>query len=345
MEENNQVTELQIIQAKQAAEFAMTPVGQTVKQFEVMQRMANMYTTSTIVPDTYKGNVGNCVIALDMAMRMGCNPLMCMQNLYIVHGNPAFSSKFLIATINASGRFSPLRYEFKGEEGTPEYGCRCIAYESSDKDHKEPLHGDWITMGMAEKEGWTKKNGSKWQSMPSQMLRYRAAAFWQRVYCPEISMGLITKEEADDIQDAEYSSAHTRENLGDISSETFDMDLDKCFADLKSEEGWLRDAWERAYRNGFRNFTLDECKDKYVDLYYWKLKGEGVTHKSVSDAKRHFSNWLITELKKQKDDRARTKTFSRATTDPTGKVICGETETGTDIQSGGASQKDYSARF
>lgn len=157
MEENNQVTELQIIQAKQAAEFAMTPVGQTVKQFEVMQRMANMYTTSTIVPDTYKGNVGNCVIALDMAMRMGCNPLMCMQNLYIVHGNPAFSSKFLIATINASGRFSPLRYEFKGEEGTPEYGCRCIAYESSDKDHKEPLHGDWITMGMAEKEGWTKK--------------------------------------------------------------------------------------------------------------------------------------------------------------------------------------------
>lgn len=38
MEENNQVTELQIIQAKQAAEFAMTPVGQTVKQFEVMQR-------------------------------------------------------------------------------------------------------------------------------------------------------------------------------------------------------------------------------------------------------------------------------------------------------------------
>lgn len=141
------------------------------------------------------------------------------------------------------------------------------------------------------------------------------------------------------------SSAHTRENLGDISSETFDMDLDKCFADLKSEEGWLRDAWERAYRNGFRNFTLDECKDKYVDLYYWKLKGEGVTHKSVSDAKRHFSNWLITELKKQKDDRARTKTFSRATTDPTGKVICSETETGTDIQSGGASQKDYSARF
>lgn len=217
MEEKN-VTELQIIQAKHAAEFAMTPVGQTVKQFEVMQRMAKMYTESTIVPDTYKGNIGNCVIALDMAMRMGCNPLMCMQNLYIVHGNPAFSSKFLIATINASGRFSPLRYEFKGEEGTLEYGCRCIAYESSDKEHKEPLHGDWITIGMADKEGWIKKNGSKWQSMPSQMLRYRAAAFWQRVYCPEISMGLITKEEADDIQDVEYTEIPTKDKLAEIAA-------------------------------------------------------------------------------------------------------------------------------
>lgn len=229
MEEKN-VTELQIIQAKQAAEFAMTPVGQTVKQFEVMQRMAKMYTESTIVPDTYKGNIGNCVIALDMAMRMGCNPLMCMQNLYIIHGNPAFSSKFLIATINASGRFSPLRYEFKGEEGTLEYGCRCIAYESSDKEHKEPLHGDWITIGMADKEGWIKKNGSKWQSMPSQMLRYRAAAFWQRVYCPEISMGLITKEEADDIQDVEYTEIPTKDKLAEIAARAAGV------VDAKSEE-------------------------------------------------------------------------------------------------------------
>lgn len=220
MEESKNVTELQIIQAKQAADFAMTPVGQTVKQFEIMQRMAKMYTESTIVPDTYKGNIGNCVIALDMAMRMGCNPLMCMQNLYIVHGNPAFSSKFLIATINASGRFSPLRYEFKEEEDKPGYGCRCIAYETSDKEHKEPLYGDWITMSMADKEGWTKKNGSKWQSMPSQMLRYRAAAFWQRVYCPEISMGLITKEEAEDIQDAEYVEVKdAKGKLNDIAGQ------------------------------------------------------------------------------------------------------------------------------
>ena len=193
--------ELALIQAQNAAKFALTPVGQQVKQFEVQQRMAQMYSTSTIVPDNYRGNIGNCVIAIDMAMRMNANPLMIIQNLYVVHGNPSFSSKFLIATINSSGRFTPLRYEFRGTEGKDNRACRVYAYEAWDKEHKEPLFGDWISIEMAKKEGWFNKSGSKWQTMPEQMLRYRAAAFWQRVYCPEISMGFMTTEEAEDIDD------------------------------------------------------------------------------------------------------------------------------------------------
>ena len=139
-----QPSEIDIIQAKSAAQFALTPVGLQVKQFEVQQRMAMMYSKSTIVPKSYQGqeNLGNCVIAVDMAMRMQANPLMVMQNLYVVNGNPSFSSKFLIATINASGRFSPLRYEFNGKEGSDDYACRAYAYESSDKEHKDRLEGD-----------------------------------------------------------------------------------------------------------------------------------------------------------------------------------------------------------
>lgn len=194
---DNNTTEAQVV--PQVESYDLTPAGQAAKQFEVAQRKAKALASSTIVPDTYRNNIGNCIIALEMAERMGTPPLMVMQNLYIVHGNPAWSSKYLVGCINASKRFTTLRYEFKGEEGTPQYGCRCYAYELSDKERKEPLYGDWITMDMANKEGWTKKSGSKWLTMPNQMLRYRAAAFWQRVYCPEISMGLLTAEEADDI--------------------------------------------------------------------------------------------------------------------------------------------------
>ena len=203
-----QEQEIKLLQIKREADFDLTPIGQQVKQFEATMRIARMYAVSSFIPDSYKFKnkqpldaqsvIANCTIALEMATRMQANPLMVMQNLYIVHGQPSFSSKFLIACINASKRFSPLRYEFKGEEGTDEYGCRAIAYEAADTKHKEPLCGDWITMKMAKAEGWTTKTGSKWLTMQSQMLRYRAAAFWQRVYCPEISMGLMTTEEIND---------------------------------------------------------------------------------------------------------------------------------------------------
>ncbi len=239
---NEKSNELEIIKAKQAAEFALTPAGQTVKQFETFQRMGTMYASSTIVPAQFKDNLGNCVIALDMATRMNANPLMVMQNLAVVHGTPSFSSKFLIACINASRKFSPLRYEFKGEEGKDDYGCRCVAYEIHDREHRDPLYGDWITIKMAKDEGWSTKNGSKWRTMPGQMLRYRAAAFWQRVYCPEISMGLMTTEEAYDIQDAEYEEIRpAKSKAADIAREQIfgnqeDKKADKqFFADLRQE--------------------------------------------------------------------------------------------------------------
>lgn len=204
-----QEQEIQILQIKCQTEFDLTPIGQQVKQFEATQRIARMYAMSNFIPDSYKYTksgqpldpnvvVANCTIALEMATRMKAHPLMIMQNMYIVYGQPAFSSKFLIACINATRRFSPLRYEFKGEEGTDDYACRVVAYEVNDTKHKDPLCGDWVSMQMAKSEGWTTRKGNKWSSMPNQMLRYRAAAFWQRAYCPEISMGLLTEEEVMD---------------------------------------------------------------------------------------------------------------------------------------------------
>ncbi len=166
--------------------------------FELLQRVAKAFASSELVPKQYQGNIANCMIAMDMANRMGVNPLMAIQNLYVVHGMPSWSSKFLVATINASGRFSTLRYEWKGQPKTDEYGCRAWAIE---RETGERLDGIWVTWKMASAEGWVNRNGSKWQTMPDQMFLYRAAAFWHRAYAPELGMGLLTVEEAHDIID------------------------------------------------------------------------------------------------------------------------------------------------
>lgn len=167
--------------------------------FEALQRMARLFASSSLVPDTYKGNaIGNAAIALDMANRMGANPLMVMQNLYVVYGRPAWSAKFLIATLNQSGRFSALRYRFQGSEGSDDWGCRAYATELSTG---EVLEGPLITIGLAKAEGWYGKNGSKWRSMPELMLRYRAASWFVSAYAPEIAMGLRTEDEERDAVD------------------------------------------------------------------------------------------------------------------------------------------------
>jgi hypothetical protein len=136
---------------------------------------------------------------MDMAQRIGANPLQVMQNLYIVHGTPGWSSKFLVATINACGRYSSLRYEWRGQPGAADYGCRAWAIE---RESGERLDGIWVDWKMVKAEGWDAKNGSKWKTMPDQMFVYRAAAFWQRAYAPELGMGLQTAEEVQDTYDA-----------------------------------------------------------------------------------------------------------------------------------------------
>ena len=164
--------------------------------FELLQRVAKAFSSSTLVPAAYQGNLANCMIALNIARRLKADELMVMQNLYIVHGNPGWSSKFLIACVNTCGRFSALRYEWRGAAGADDYGCRAWAIE---RETGQRLEGAWIDWKMVKAEQWNSKSGSKWKTMPEQMFMYRAAAFWQRAYAPEISMGLSTSEELHDV--------------------------------------------------------------------------------------------------------------------------------------------------
>lgn len=163
--------------------------------FELMQRQCKALASSTLVPQQFQGNMPNCLIALEMAQRIGASPLMVMQNLYIVHGRPGWSAKFLIASFNQCGRFSAIRFKFTGTEGKDDWGCRAYATE---KETGEKIQGPLITIALAKKEGWYEKKGSKWQTIPELMLQYRAAAWMVNTHAPEISMGLNTADELGD---------------------------------------------------------------------------------------------------------------------------------------------------
>ncbi len=176
------------------------PFG-SMRAFENAQRIAKALTSSSLVPKEFQGNqnLGNAIIAMDMAQRTGAGVLAVMQSLDIIHGRPSWRATFVIAAINTSGRFSPLRYEFVGTEGKDDWGCRAVADDAAGNRCEGPL----VNIAMAKLEGWHGRQGSKWKTMPEVMLRYRAATFFGRQFAPEILLGMRTSDEMDDIVELE----------------------------------------------------------------------------------------------------------------------------------------------
>lgn len=174
------------------------------ENFQTLFDIGKMFASTALVPDNYKNKPMDCAIAVDMANRMGVSPMMVMQNLYVVKGKPQWSGQACMSMIKASNEFKNVRPVFVGEEGHDGWGCYIKAeYRSSG----EEVRGTLITIGMAKAEGWYNKPGSKWLTMPRQMLAYRAASFFARVYIPNSLMGLYVEGEAEDTAPAEQPMA------------------------------------------------------------------------------------------------------------------------------------------
>lgn len=170
----------------------------SLSTFEHSQRVAVMMAKSSLIPKEYVGRPENCMIALEMANRSGSSPLMVMQNLHVIQGKPSWSSPYIIAAINASGKFKS-DLNFKSSGTGEDYGYEAYATKKTGEECISPK----VTWKMVKAEGWLDKAGSKWKTMPELMFRYRSAAFFGRLFTPEILMGMQTVEEVVDIQPIE----------------------------------------------------------------------------------------------------------------------------------------------
>jgi hypothetical protein len=197
-----------------------------IQAFEDAQRIAKALASSTLIPPQFQGQQGfaNCLVALEIANRMGISPFLCMQHLHIIHGRPSWSSAFIIAMVNGCGRFTPLRFEISGEGDS----LACYAVATDIKTNQE-LKGPTITMAMAKKEGWATKAGSKWLTMADVMIRYRAAAFWGRLFAGDLLVGLQTQEEVIDVQTVKVSANVDELNAKVQSAPVIETEPDDLF--------------------------------------------------------------------------------------------------------------------
>ena len=168
--------------------------------FDQIWRAAKLFSESDLVPTSYKGKPANCFIAIEMADRMGIAPFAMLQSLVIIQGKPSMEAKLITALVNDSGVFvDPLEYEIVGDDPyASDYKVR--AFATMKKTGKTCL-GPWIDYRMVKGEGWLDKGGSKWKTMPEMMFRYRAASFFAKIYCSNITFGMQTREEMEDVRE------------------------------------------------------------------------------------------------------------------------------------------------
>lgn len=207
MADNNEMSTALATKAEDAV-----GIYESTESYANAWKIAINLSKSQLVPKNFQGRPEDCIIALDLAQRMKASPFAILQNMYIVQSKPSFSAQFLIACINQSKRFSPLMFKEIGEKGTPSWGCVCYA---KTKDG-EVVQSPEVTMAMAQAEGWVSKPGSKWKTMPELMLHYRTATMFARLYAPDIVMGMITTDEAEDIAASEeYKKEKSKHSLSD----------------------------------------------------------------------------------------------------------------------------------
>lgn len=197
MEENKEILTGEILTTDPTLQDSMPVITasqesqQIALSFREMKEWAEFLAKSTIVPIAYQNRPENCLIAVDMASRMGLSPMVVMQNLFVIQGKPSWSGQAIASMLRASKQFQNVTLVYVGEPNTDKWG----AYVTATRPDGKVIKGGTVTIAIAKKEGWTSKNGSKWLTIPELMLAYRAYTWFGRVYAPELLMGLQSSDE------------------------------------------------------------------------------------------------------------------------------------------------------
>jgi len=165
-------------------------------------KIANQLAKSSLFPSEFQGHPENVIVALGMAKKMDMDVFTIAQNLHLIKGRLSWSGSFCKTLIEKTGQYKDLDLVYFGEEGKDNYGCYLEATRIRDN---KRIKGNNVTVDLAKKEGWWSrkdkygKETSKWSTMTSQMLGYRAMAFFARLYCPEALNGVLTSDEVEDV--------------------------------------------------------------------------------------------------------------------------------------------------
>jgi hypothetical protein len=165
--------------------------------FSGLLEVANMMAASgAAVPKHLRGNPGMCLSVAMTAYQNEFNPFLLAGDTYVVNDVLAYGAKSIAAMVNNSPKLlQRLRPTWSGTWPNR----RCLVkgrIKGETEDHEIEIKAETITV----------RNSPLWKSQPDIQLGYYSQRAWGRLYLPETLLGVLDREEA---QEIDYRSDET----------------------------------------------------------------------------------------------------------------------------------------
>lgn len=169
------------------------------QQIELAQAMAKAANT---IPTGFRGNVGDCLAVVDIALRAGLSPYMLAQQMYVQNSRLCLQSQAYHALVQTPGYLiGDLTTEYEGDG--EDLVCIVTGTLATDprtpRVHRSPPLKDVRPKRNAE---GAVKGSPLWDRKPRVQLAYDTVRDWVRLYAPRATMGLYDREEM--LENPEY---------------------------------------------------------------------------------------------------------------------------------------------
>lgn len=164
--------------------FSLTPTNlQEAMQF------SEMIASSNLVPNAYKGKPGDVLVAMQMGMEVGLQPMQALQGIAVINGKPAMYGDALIGVVRNSPVCEAISEHF--DEATQTATCR-VKRRGEDWQERTFSRQDAELAKLWGKQG-------PWSQYPKRMMQMRARAWALRDVFPDALQGMAVAEEVRDM--------------------------------------------------------------------------------------------------------------------------------------------------
>ena len=149
------------------------------RQAEAMgaaHKLATVLANTQMVPQIYRGKPDDAAAAILYGAEVGLKPQQALQQVFVVHGQPAIYARTMVALLKAKG------YRFETIESTDE----AVTVRATSP-RGEVEEATW-TIDRAKKAGYT--SNKKYSTDPQAMLYSKAASEVSRKIAPDVLLGI-----------------------------------------------------------------------------------------------------------------------------------------------------------